>query len=87
MTLRRSVYISIIQEQLSEHFVAASTADMSASLIASLSLILTVTARNFRSDYNYEYYDNHDSQNTWQDNDYHYEKNTEGIGQAYNVKF
>ena len=83
-------YITIIQEQLSAHSAAASPAEMSTSLIILCfsCLVLGITARNFRSDYNYEYYDN---QNQWNDhsNDYHYEwkDHTEGIGQTCFEKY
>ena len=81
-------YITIIQEQLSAHSAAASQAEMSTSLILCFScLVLCITARNFRSDYNYEYYED----NQWNDtsNDYHYQwrDHTEGIGQTYFEKY
>ena len=75
---------------MSAHSAAASPAEMSTSLIILCfsCLVLCITARNFRSDYNYEYYDN---QNQWNDhsNDYHYEwkDHTEGIGQTCFEKY
>ena len=83
-------YITIIQEQLSAHSAAASQAEMSTSLILCFScLVVCITARNFRSDYNYEYYD--DNQKQWNDNsnDYHYQwkDHTEGIGQTCFEKY
>ena len=79
---------------MSDHSAATFPAEMSTSLIYFSCLVFCVVARNFRSDYNYEYYED-DNQDKWNDNqvwndsnyDYVWRDHGERIGQPCFQKY